>query len=432
MKRLAGLMMAAILLSGSAQAGEAGDALVEHLYAGTAAEGLAGATEACYRVDQEACFAVGLLTFVRAYEGLAQDLYRYGATTPSTSFGQMLFGVGMATESTPANPNPEPLTYTALRTVLVDFVADLDLARTSFERAGADGDYVITIDPLKVRIDFNGNGEAEAGETLAVLIESIGGVDEFEEFPAPDMSAPTGKTKTKGAAPDVADTTIGFDRADAIWFAGYTQVVAAPVDLLLAHDFSEFFNAYLHRVFPESDLPMQDYSRGGMLFMDPESDTGIADIIAAVHTLNFPVTDAERLAGVLDRLKSITALSRKNWEFILAETDDNRELVPSPSQTSLLPDVPVTQKTVDAWMATLDTVDKVLDGELLVPHWRFTQGFDLKAYFETATRTDLVMLITGLDALPYLKDGPIADAASFAAANEAFGTEWLNYVFWFN
>src|SRR5690606_22384511 len=118
----------------------------------------------------------------------------------------------------------------------------------------------------------------------------------------------------------------------------------------------------------------------------------IADIVAAIHTLDFPVTDAERLAGVLARLQKITALSRRNWELILAETDDSRELVPSPSQTSLVPDRPVTQETVDAWLATLDSIDRILTGELLLPHWRFKQGFDLKAYFETATETDLVML----------------------------------------
>lgn len=426
MKRLAGLAMAALLLSGSAQAGEAGDALIEHLYAGTAAQGLADAGKACDAPDQEGCFALGLLKFVTAYEGLAQDLYRYGATTPGTTAAAMLFGLNMGVESTPANPDPEPLTYEGLRTVLSDFVDDLDRARTAFELAGGEGDYVITIDPFKVRIDFNGDGKADEGETLGALIGSVGGL---ADIPAPD-SPPTGKTK--GGAPAPADTTIGFDRADAIWFAGYSQVVAAPVDLLLAHDFSDFFNAYLHRIFPKAGLPMQDYSRGGMLFMDPESDTGIADIVAAIHTLNFPVTDVERLAGVLERLKSITALSRRNWEAILAETDDNRELVPSPSQTSLVPGTPVTQEVVDAWMATLDTVDEVLDGKLLVPHWRFKQGFDLKAYFETATRTDLVMLLTGSGALPYLKDGPVADAESFAEANRVFGTNWLNYAFWFN
>ncbi|UXN72260.1 hypothetical protein N8D56_12730 [Devosia sp. A8/3-2] len=121
-------------------------------------------------------------------------------------------------------------------------------------------------------------------------------------------------------------------------------MAAAPIDLISAHDFSDFFNAYLHRVFPKSGLPMQDYGSGGVLFLDGNSDAGIADMIAAIHTMNFPVLDTARLAGVLTRLKSITALSRQNWDAILAETDDNRELVPSPTQTSLVPEAPVTQK----------------------------------------------------------------------------------------
>ena len=131
-------------------------------------------------------------------------------------------------------------------------------------------------------------------------------------------------------------------------------------------------------------------------------------------------------------IKSITAFSRQNWQAILAETDDNRELVPSPRQTPIAPDGVVTQASVDAWMATLDTADEILDGKLLVPHWRFKQGFDLPAYFNAAKRTDIVMLLTGYDALPFLRDGPVANAASFAAANKVFGDQLLGYAFWFN
>ena len=428
MRVLTAAAMAALMLPGAAMASEAGDALAQRLYDGTLAEARGQSETLCYEYNVDACFAVGMTDLIGGVEALSQALYRHGATTPGTPAAAMLLGMGMAGSTTgPANPNPEPLSYEQLRTILGDFVIALDSAKGFFTMA-VPGSYVITIDPLRVRVDLDGNGTAEAGETLGAMLGAVG---EFADIPAPDGPPPGGKVKDKGTAP-VVDSTIGFDSSDAIWFAGYTQVVAAPVDLLLAHDFSAFFNAYLHRVFPKAGLPMQDYSKGGTLFMDPDSDAFIADIVAAIHTLDFPVTDAPRLAGVLARLQSITALSRQNWELILAETDDNRELVPSPRQTSLVPDTPVTDDTVAAWMATLDTVDQILAGDLLVPHWRFTKGFDLHAWFTTATETDLVMLLTGSAALPYLGDGPIADAQSFAEANRVFGTDWINYAFWFN
>ena len=145
-----------------------------------------------------------------------------------------------------------------------------------------------------------------------------------------------------------------------------------------------------------------------------------------------PVADRARFQRVRERLLSVVGLSRQNWDAILAETDDNRELLPAPGQTSIVPDAVITDETVAAWRATLDTAEQILDGELLVPHWRFRQGFDLKAWFETSTHNDLILLFTGMDALPYLKDGPVADVESFAAANAVFGNDWLGYAFWFN
>jgi hypothetical protein len=416
MKRMLGLALAAAMLPGVAVAGEAGDALVQHLYAGTSAEGLSSAISGCDAGDSEACFAAAMYSLVLAYEGFAEDLYRYGAATPSMPAAGALLGLGMGGNTAePANPDPEPLSYDKLRAMLE--------TRAAFIRAGESGDFVIRIDPLKVRIDFDGDGAAGPDETLGTLLTSAG------VFMDPFDDNTSGKSKSKAPEPD---TSVGFDRADAFWFAGYAQIAGSPLDLILAHDFSGFFDAYLHRVFPASGLPMQDYSRGGTLMMDPESDAAIADVVAAIHTLSFPVVDAERLGDVRERLLEITALSRRNWDAILAETDDERELVPSPAQTSIIPDHDVTEEVVAAWMATLDTLDSILEGELLLPHWRFSQGFDLKAFFETATKTDLVMIFTGQGAVPFLAAGPVADADSFAEGNRVFGDAWPNFVLWFN
>jgi hypothetical protein len=320
----------------------------------------------------------------------------------------------------PRNPNPEPLDYEGVRKMFSDMAGGLDAARTAFEAAGKAGDYVIEINPLKVRVDANGDGKVEDGESLAGLM-SVLSQTPVDEILNPRLEAGMPRFEF-----------VGFDRADAFWLAGYTDVLAAQADFLLAHDFSEFVNVLFHRIFPEAGFPMQQYARGGVLLLDPETDSGIADLVAAIHTINWQVTDAARLAGVRLRMQAVLNYSRQNWDAILAETDDNHELLPSPKQTAMVPDASVTDEKVAAWRATLDEADRILDGALLVPHWRFAQGFDLKAYFETAKRTDLVEILTGYGALPFIKDGPVASAADFTEIQAAFGSNWLGYAFWFN
>ena len=403
------------------------EAIRSAAYDGRLTEEMAALEAACDAGDTEACLGAGLGALIGAYEGLAQGVYRHGAVAPGTTAAALLMGLSDgAAEPVPANPSPEPLSYAQLRDILDSFVTGLDTARARFEQAGASGDYVLTLEPLRVPFDLNGDGRIDAGETLAPLFSGL--------LASTDNPADAGAGPSPAAA---LDLQLGLDRADGFWLAGYTQIIAAPVDWLLAHDFSRFFDAYMHRVFPQAGLPLQEFVTGSgaeelEALLDAETSIGIADMIAGIHALDFPVVDAGRLAGVRTRLKSVTALSRQNWQAILAETDDDHELLPSPQQTPPVPDAPVTQAHIDAWMATLDSVDKVLDGELLLPHWRFAQGFDLRAYFETAERTDLVLLLTGLDALPYLKDGPVASAADFEAANATFGDQLFPYAIWFN
>ncbi|MBE7732247.1 hypothetical protein [Devosia faecipullorum] len=417
MRLLAGLALAGLMAPGLALAGPMGAQLPELLYAGTAKDQRDLFAADCRAGAADACFGTGMIDVVKAAEGLAGALYRHGATAPDMPAAAMLLGIPDGVEGGAPPDGAEPITYEKLRAILDEFITGLDAARQSFLLAGEGDDFVITIDPLRVRLDLNGDGVADEAETLAVLL------GDMIELP---------QARSKGGKTAEVDTSIGFDRADAFWFAGYTQIIAAPVDLLLAHDFSEFFTAIGHRVFPSAGLPMQNYQSNSSLFVDPQTDTFLADAIAAIHLADFPVADAVRLQGVLARMQEVTGLSRRNWEAILAETDDNRELVPSPRQTSIVPGMEVSEEVVAAWMETLERVDAILAGELLLPHWRFAQGISLPAYFETAEETDLVMLFTGQGALPFLREGPVADADSFAAGNAVFGDRWPNFAIWFN
>jgi hypothetical protein len=405
--RLLALAAAFAATVSAAQAGPAGDLLKQHIYAGTLAEGIEALSVPTLVADPEAQFGLGLLTFAQGFEGLGQGFYRHGLDIGAGREFGLFFPV-------PVNPNPVPLDYGTFRGILEGFVTAMDRAETAFQAARG-GDYVIPVDLMQLRLDLNGDGTADDSEMVGGLL----------------LSMISGDNPVTGgeALPSVE---IGFDAADAIWFSGYTQVFAAQGDFVLAHDFHRLFEVAFHRLFPKAGLPMQKFSRGGQVALDPETDAAIADAIGAIHTLNWPVSDRARFQRVRERLLSVIALSRQNWDAILLETDDNRELLPSPKQTSIVPDVQITDETVAAWRATLDTAEEILNGELLVPHWRFRQGFDLKAWFDTSTNNDLVLLFTGPDALPYLKDGPVADVQSFAAANAVFGNDWLGYAFWFN
>jgi hypothetical protein len=407
---LAGLA-AAMLYVAPAAAGPSGNVLQDSLYAGQLQQGLATLTPLADS-DPEARFGVAMLDLVIGVERFAQTLYRHGLTPPNA--GPLTPNV---TLPVPPNPSPEPWDYEGVRQMFEALVADFDMARAAFEKAAVEGDYAIVIDPLQIRLDLDADGKVDPAESIAGMFALMSG----SRFGRPDNQAQ-----------DALKHEIGFDRADAYWLAGYSDVIAAQADFLLAHDFSDFVNVLFHRFFPKAGFPMEEFSKGGQLMLDPETDAGISDAVAAIHTINWPVIDPARLAGVRARIKAVIGYSRRNWDAILAETDDNYELLPSPRQTPPVPEARIDDAEVAAWRATLDQADRILDGELLVPHWRFKQGFDLKAYFETAKRTDLVMILTGYGAVPFLKDGPIASPEDFRETQQAFGSNWLGYAFWFN
>jgi hypothetical protein len=71
---------------------------------------------------------------------------------------------------------------------------------------------------------------------------------------------------------------------------------------------------------------------------------------------------------------------------------------------------------------------------------RPARGFDLKLFFEAPQPFDLVMLLTGAGAVPYLRegpiatlrDGPIATPQRWGEITQAFEDNFFAYAFWFN
>lgn len=415
MLRLTSALLAAVL-SFPAVAGEGAEITLRHLYEGTSASGIA---ELETRADAESRFGKGLMQFTEAIGRFGRALYRHGYDLSDRARGPMLIRV-------PVNPDPEPLDYDKLRAILESLVADLDVAQKTLREAGVAGDYIIPVDVMKVMVDIDGDGVAQEGENIGAIVGPALGINRIPR--APGLEQP--------GEDEVPTLTLGLDRADAIWLAGYSNVTAAFAEFLLAHDFRSLADTLLPHLFPRAGLgltePLRTWEPEPYSYINQDDLTRIFDLVAAVHTMDWPVIDRERLRSVQGRFKSITALSRQNWQAIMAETDNDRELLPGPTQNSVLGGPGVTDEQVGAWLGALDTIDDVLDGKLLILHWRFQRGFDVNAYVETATRTDPVLLISGHDAVQFLRDGPVMDDQTFADFNRTFGWQWLGYAFWFN
>ncbi len=357
--------------------------------------------------DDTARFLLGAVQFMQAAEGLGQSLYRYGLKQSPHGFEVPLFRLPV-----PYNPNPETLTYDRARAMIRQFTEELAIAESTLAQVD-DPSVQLPLAIGQIRLDLNGDGAATEAETLWQIYRQINN--------APDVPPE-----------QVAQFVIDFDGSDAPWLRGYSHLLMALGDFLLAHDWHEGFESSFHALFPRANLPFQalvDSSR-------PSSGAGefddFADFIAFIHLIHWPVQEPDRMASALHHLENVVDLSRENWRRILAETDNGREWLPNPRQTGAIPGLAVTQPRIDAWMLFLDEFGAMLKGEKLMPHWRLAQGVNLRRIFLEPRLFDPVLLIQGSGALPYAEAGPVSKTETWEQIFALMQGDFFTYAAWFN
>ena len=425
LRRLLGpaLAIAAFSLTLPACAQQAAELLRTHAEAGTlaAGEALLAARVAADPNDAGARGALGFARFVRSAERLGQSLHRHGLRAPN-DFAMML---PVLRFPVPPNANPQPLDYARMRGIYAALLADLQSVESTL--AGLPpGDFKLRIDLNAVRLDLDGDGKGAANEALGAIVQSL--------------SRPPVRRSTQSAPQAPPDDTlppwnVAFDRADAIWLRGYAKLLSAFCEFALAHDWSDAFNTTAHMFFPRIE--------GGSAVSRLEASTdnivpgmrssAIADAIAFVHLLRFPVVEPARMQRVRTLLLETIRLSRENWKEILAETDDESEWLPSPRQkNSAISGPAVTQDIIDAWHVALRDFEDALEGRALLGHWRFNRGIDLRQVFEEPRTFDLVLWLTGPGVVPFLKDGRVLNNDTLRTWQRLFGGNFLGFALWFN
>lgn len=366
--------------------------------------------------DAQARLGLGLIEFTRAVERLGQSFHRYGLMAPSSAFLPVL------RLPVQPNPNPETLDYAKLRDVYGQFISDLNRVIVHLADLPP-GEAKITLDVNAVRLDLNGDGKYEASETLGGIVAVL-------------TQPPRRRLRPGEPQPEASPEPwiVAFDRADAAWLAGYSNLISATVSFALGYDWSETFKATAHLFFSGAADPGSPLSSGAASnSMLGDEGPRFADMIAFVHLMRWPVADPARLLAVRQHLKEVVRLSRASWQEILVETDDDHEWIPGPKQRNgAIAMLPVTQEIVDGWLRVLDDMEAALNGDKLVPHFRFKSGIDLKMVLDEPRPFDLVLWLTGHAAVPYLKDGEVISWDHWNRWNGMLRGNFLGYAAWFN
>lgn len=412
MRRLALACLLSLGLGGAASAGPSADlarAALEGRGAGASLEaGVAAlaARAAADPADAEARFGEGLLRFARAVERWGQSQYRFGLR-PTPGLPMPLTRLVV-----PPNPNPEAVDYAKVRAAHVAFLTDLKAAEAALGRL--DRDVKIVVDLNAIHFDFVASGKIEEAGRLGAILAAM---------------AMTGAPAAGKAEP----FEIAFDRGDALWLQGYCNLLSALIEFGLAHDWRETFEISAHRFYPKvaGDRFVDEAATARATAMIGDASS-VADFVALIHTIRWPVTEPARLIAARDHLKSVVRLSRASWAAIRAETDDDREWLPHPKQSGAARFAPVGDEQIDGWLMVMGEIEAALDGRKLVPHWRWNKGFDLSRVFSEPRPFDLVLWIAGAGALPYLKDGPMLSQEDWRRWQSIFRGNFFGYALWFN
>ncbi|RWF60006.1 hypothetical protein EN858_32915 [Mesorhizobium sp. M4B.F.Ca.ET.215.01.1.1] len=371
------------------------------------------ALEAAAPSDPASAYAAGAGEFFTALEILAGGLHRHGFESPQS------FMLPLMRLPVPDNPNPEPLTYEEFRAILVAFRDRLQKSAATLGSVPADADIGMVIDLTRLGIDLNEDGNIARDESAASIMAAL----------------------SRGGAPDgpAPSLTFRFDRADGYWLQGYAEFLMAQADFWLAHDFKTMFDGSFHMLFPRAKLPLQDVlvpPDGGMSGSIFASEWRFADFISLVHLVNWPVVEPERRQAARRHLLEMIRLSREDWKAIRAETDNDREWLPGPKQKGPNPltGLEVGEEQVTAWLATLDMAEDLLEGRVLLPHFRVAgKGINMKRFFDEPKTFDLVLSITGPAIAPYFESGRILTGDDFDQIQREFGgAGFLTFALWFN
>ena len=344
--------------------------------------------------------ALGAVSFLRAIEATLQERYRTNAIIEDSIVDLPVLRLPVS-----PNPDPEPFEVDLIATIFSDVDSGMDRARSALSSAAIGADDKLVIDINRLWFDIDGNGSRGIDERMLYVIGDVLGGD------IPVSSE---------------ELVVHFDAADAEWLAAYTHMLSGVAELVLAFDPTEVIADVI-----ESKAAMADI-RGevrppwyGLLAGEEQ----LVDTFATIYGALNRTPEATRTAAAKDHFLRMIDHNRAFWRLVDQETDNAFEWIPNAEQQAALGfELPADTGTV--WQAVLTDAEKVLNGELLAPHWRTEPGggVNVAKLFADPPAFDLVTWIQGEGLVPYMEKGPLVDWASFQRFTRMFAGDAVLFV----
>jgi len=357
-------------------------------------------------------FALGGALFLQGIEATFQERYRVGLY-------DLNMGIpGLSTRLTVApNPTPDPFTPDVIVNLFNQIGASMDSAQAALAPITDTDSVSVTLDFNQIWFDINANRTRDDGEDLlAVMVPLF--VNEWDAGETLDAFEAT------GGAP-----TVNFDTSDAAWLQAYTHVFAGTAEMVMAFDPTDVIatvNANAATIAALRDGPAPSF------FFSSQDET-IADLITIVLSVLKQQPDATHTRAALNDFRAVIAHNIVFWDRVGTETDNKREFIPNANQNSALGMLfPANVDT--AWQAVLTEASMILEGELLIPHWRIGDraGINLNKWLENPAPLDLIGVIAGTSMAPYMEPGPLTTGRAMMQFNRLTGGNFGLFAFMLN
>lgn len=332
-------------------------------------------------------FALGGVRFLRAIEQSLQTRWQAGLDTTDLPIPVLRLPV-------PANPAAETAPADTIDRLFADLSAGMDTARAALAPITDADTVALRVDLNAIWFDINANGTRDIGEDLG------------QAFFA-SMGAPV------GAPGQMTLPTVRFDTADAAWLAAYTHLLSGVANLVQAFDTADAITRVRQGADALAALrEEQGTSTMSMTAMMLGASDETLDLILTVYLSLRTQPDPEHTRAARTHLLGMVTENRHFWARVAGETDNDAEWIPNTAQTAALGfDLP--EGTGDRWQAVLADAEGLLNGDLLIPHWRLGPGIgiNLAKLLDDPIPVQPVEWIHGIDLLPYAEVGqPVSDA----------------------